>query len=318
MQPMEESNIIPFLRQEDRPLTILVVEDDRIERMFMEQQISELGHNMLSAENGRIALDMLRSDGPTIDVILMDRMMPVLDGLSAVRRIKDMPDFRKIPIVMITGAAGTRDIQEGIDAGVFYYLTKPVHEDVLKSVLSAATREARQGQQLNEELLRHKSSFNLIETCKFRFRTLEEAESLAAFMAHCFPEPKRVLPGLAELLLNAVEHGTYDIGYERKSHLIENGTLRAEIKRREADPVYQDRAVEAMITHKDGGVYAVITDQGPGFAWKRYMTIEPSRAKDNHGRGIAQANALSFDRLTFNEKGNQAVAFVNKISRLEW
>lgn len=222
MQPLEETNIIPFLRQEDRPLTILVVEDDRIERMFMEQQINELGHNMLSAENGRLALEMLRSDGAAIDVILMDRMMPVLDGLSAVRRIKDMPDFRKIPIVMITGAAGTRDIQEGIDAGVFYYLTKPVHEDVLKSVLSAATREARQGRQLNEELLRHKSSFNLIETCKFRFRTLEEAESLAAFMAHCFPEPKRVLPGLAELLLNAVEHGTYDIGYERKSQLIES------------------------------------------------------------------------------------------------
>lgn len=219
---------------------------------------------------------------------------------------------------MITGAASARDIQEGIDAGVFYYLAKPVNEDVLKSVLLAATREAKQNRDLNTELTRHQSSFGLIDTCKFRFRTLEHAESLAAFMAHCFPEPQRTLPGLAELLLNAIEHGTYDIGYERKTDLIESGTLRAEIQRRQGLPEYQDRWIEAIVTHKDNGIYAIITDQGNGFNWKRYLTIEPARAKDNHGRGIAQANALSFDKLTFNDKGNQAIGFVSKTPQLEW
>lgn len=316
--PNLADNIIPFLRKDERALTILVVEDDRIERMFMEQQIKDLGHGMTTAENGRQALEILRSMKDSIDVILMDRMMPVMDGLTAVRHIKDDPELRTIPIVMITGAAGSRDIQEGIDAGVFYYLTKPVNEDVLKSVLSAATREAVQNRALSEELTRHKSSFNLIETCKFRFRTLEEAESLSAFMAHCFPDPQRVLPGLAELMVNAIEHGTYEIGYEKKSELIESGTLRAEIHRRQSMPDYEGRTVEALITHKDNGIYAVITDQGRGFNWKRYMMIEPSRAQDNHGRGIAQANALSFDKLTYNEQGNQAIAFVSKAPQIQW
>lgn len=310
-------NIIPFLRKEDRPLTILVVEDDRIERMFMEQQIKDLGHGMISVENGQQALESVESI-KDIDVILMDKMMPVMDGLTAVRKIKENMSLRRIPIVMVTGAASARDIQEGIDAGVFYYLAKPVNEDVLKSVLAAATREATQNRALSEELTRHKSSFNLIQTCKFTFRTLEEAESLSAFMAHCFPDPERVLPGLAELMVNSIEHGTYDIGYERKSELIESGTLRAEVNRRQTLSDYADRFVEALITHKDNGIYAVITDQGGGFNWKRYMTIEPARARDNHGRGIAQANAISFDKLTFNEKGNQAIAFVSKTPQLQW
>jgi CheY-like chemotaxis protein len=310
-------NIIPFLRKEDRPLTILVVEDDRIERMFMEQQIKDLGHGMISVENGQQALESVQSI-KDIDVILMDKMMPVMDGLTAVRKIKENMSLRRIPIVMVTGAASARDIQEGIDAGVFYYLAKPVNEDVLKSVLAAATREATQNRALSEELTRHKSSFNLIQTCKFTFRTLEEAESLSAFMAHCFPDPERVLPGLAELMVNSIEHGTYDIGYERKSELIESGTLRAEVNRRQTLSDYADRFVEALITHKDNGIYAVITDHGGGFNWKRYMTIEPARARDNHGRGIAQANALSFDKLTYNEKGNQAIAFVSKTPQLQW
>lgn len=311
-------NIVPFLRRENRVLNILVVEDDRIERMFMEEQIKDLGHAMTAAENGAIALQKLQDKANPVDIILMDKMMPVMDGMTAVRKIKEDADFRKIPIVMITGAATARDIQEGIDAGVFYYLTKPVNEDVLKSVLSAATREANQMRALNEELIRHKSSFNLINSCKFHFHTLDEAESLSAFMAHCFPDPQRVLPGLAELMFNAVEHGICGIGYERKSALIESGTLRAEVQRRQGMTECKGRIAEAVITHRDNGIYAVIADPGTGFQWRQYMTIEPSRARDNHGRGIAQANALSFDKLTYNESGNQAIAFVGKTPPLQW
>lgn len=311
-------NIVPFLRKEDRPLSILVVEDDRIERMFMEQQIQDLGHAMIAAENGQKALDILAQPSNKVDVILMDKMMPVLDGLSAVRRIKENKTLKDIPIIMITGAATAKDIQDGIDSGVFYYLTKPVNEDVLKSVLSAATREALQNRALIEELTRHHAGFQMIDTCKFRLSTLEEAEALAVFIAHIFPEPARVLPGLAELLINAVEHGTYNIGYERKSELLEAGTWRAELQRRQTLDEYKDRAVEVVVTHKDNGIYAIITDMGAGFQWRRFMTIEPSRAKDNHGRGIAQANALSFDKLTYNDKGNQAIAFVSNARRLEW
>jgi two-component system, cell cycle response regulator len=311
-------NIIPFFRQNDEPLTILVVEDNRLERAFIEEHVRELGHNLVYAEDGQQALNTLANNKDAIDVVLMDRMMPVMDGLTAIRRMKDDPELKKIPVVMVTAASSADEMQEGLDADVFYYLTKPVDEKILRSVLIAAVREAHQNRALHEELAKHKTGFNLIQTCKFHLHTLEEAECLAAFAAHCFPEPEQVLRGLAELMFNAVEHGNLEIGYERKTELLNDGTWRAEIQRRMLLDKYQDKNVEVVITRKNNGVYAVITDQGQGFNWKRYMTIDPSRAGDNHGRGIAQANIMSFDKLTYNEKGNQAVAFVGETKQLEW
>lgn len=301
-----------------REMNILAVEDEILSMGFLKSQITKLGHKVLTAENGKIALDILESGRHRIDIVLMDREMPVMDGLTAVRRMKDNPLLRNIPVVMVTSADSSQEMKEGLDAGVFYYLTKPVIPDMLRSVLSAAVREAQQTRTLAEELEQHRLSFNLIDTCKFKFQTLGEAESLAAFMANCFPDPRRVLVGLGELLINAIEHGNLQIGYGRKTEIVEAGTWRAEIERLQALSENAQKIAYATISHKDDGIYVVIEDQGRGFDWKKFMRIDPSRAGDNHGRGIAQANALSFDKLAYNDIGNKAIAFVGRKKNLEW
>lgn len=314
----QNENIISLYSIPERPLTVLAVEDDRLQRAFLEDRVLSLGHKIIEAENGAEALNILRAEQSSIDIVLMDRIMPVMDGLTAVRRMKDDPQLRKIPVIMITGASSAHEMHEGLEAGVFYYLSKPVEAAVLNSVLAAAVREVEQYRTLSNELRRHRTSFNLIETCKFQFRSLEEAECLAAFAANCFPSPERVLQGMAELLINAVEHGNLEVGYERKTQLIEDGTWRVEIERRLTLDEYRNRYVELTIARRPDGIYAVVTDQGAGFNWQKYMSIDPSRAGDNHGRGIAQANALSFDRLTYNAEGNQAIAFAGQHKPLEW
>ena len=221
-------------------------------------------------------------------------------------------------MIMVTGADTVDDMKEGLDAGVFYYLTKPVNEYMLRSVLSAAVREAQQKKTLAEELSHHRTSFHLIKTAKFKFQTLEEARSLCAFIANCFPEPERVLSGLGELLINAIEHGILDIGYDRKTTLIDRGTWESEIIRMQNLPENKGKFCNATILHKDEGTYVVIEDPGHGFEWKKFINIDPARAGDNHGRGIAQAKTMSFDKLTFNEKGNQVVAFVGLNKQLDW
>jgi len=62
---------------------------------------------------------------------------------------------------------------------------------------------------------------------------------------------------------------------------------------------------------KKNTYYLQITDQGKGFNWKSFMEFDPSRASDNHGRGIAMANMIAFDRLVYNEAGNQVTAVMD-------
>jgi len=124
--------------------------------------------------------------------------------------------------------------------------------------------------------------------------------------------------GLIELTVNAVEHGNLEIGYEAKTKLLKNGELTQEIERRMADKKYAGRVVELVVVRKNGGVYARITDQGPGFDWRSYVSIDPARASDSHGRGIAQANAVAFDKLSYNESGNQVLAFMSDTPKLDW
>ncbi|MCC6597992.1 MAG: response regulator [Alphaproteobacteria bacterium] len=317
MQKSSE-NIVPFMKKRADSLRILVVDDDELQRDLMGEHIARFGHSMLPARNGEHALALLQKNPADIDVVLMDFRMPVMDGLSAVRRMKEYPELRNTPVVMVSGAASQQEMQEGLEAGVLYYLSKPVDENILRSVLIAVARDVQQSSLLNEGFKRHKSGFSLIQTCKFKFSTMEEAECLASFAAQCFPDPRRVLPGLGELLINAVEHGNLEIGYDRKTHLLNEDLWHAEIRKRQDMEDYKDRVVDVALTHKDEGIYVIITDQGRGFEWKRYLMIDPARAGDNHGRGIAQARAMSFDRLSFNETGNQAVGFVGTQKPLEW
>jgi anti-sigma regulatory factor (Ser/Thr protein kinase) len=161
-------------------------------------------------------------------------------------------------------------------------------------------------------------SLRLLESARFRIRTLEEALALARSMAHWFPEPARVAKGLAELLCNAVEHGSLEIGFELKGTLLKQGDWRREIKRRQAIEPYASRSVEAVFARRKGGWCVVITDEGPGFDWKSHLVVNPTRAGELHGRGIAHARAASFDHIAYNKAGNRVLAFARGGKALSW
>ena len=124
-----------------RALKVLVIEDEPTNREVAEVILRSNGHEVVCVENGRLALDLLaaRSD---FDVILMDVLMPEMDGLTATRRIKADPALRRIPIVVLSARASGADRAAGLAAGADGYLTKPFRRgDLLASLADILARE---------------------------------------------------------------------------------------------------------------------------------------------------------------------------------
>ncbi len=151
----------------------------------------------------------------------------------------------------------------------------------------------------------------LLESGTFQFRTPEEARNLAMLLAHAYSDADRVVTGILELTLNAIEHGNLSIGYKEKSRLIEDDKLEEEIARRLSSPPYSSRVATAKFSRRPHELSLQITDQGNGFDWKKYLDFDPERAFDTHGRGIAMANKVSFDRIEYCGNGNQVTTVLH-------
>jgi anti-sigma regulatory factor (Ser/Thr protein kinase) len=195
---------------------------------------------------------------------------------------------------------------------VYSSLVKPAETTLLKSVIGSALRERRQRMALLSQLSHHEAALKAMQSCQLAVRTLAEAEDTACFLASCFPNPERVVAGLMELLVNSVEHGNLGITYEEKNRLLLDNVWRQELDARASLPENADKAVDVIYQHKDGNYLVQLTDCGSGFDWKRYWHINPARATASHGRGIARARLMAFDRLAYNEAGNQVTIMVSE------
>ena len=295
---------------QETPLSILAVDDNPTTLRLLVAMLERDDFTVRTAVNGKEAMTILNDLYNDIDIILLDRMMPEMDGIEVCNAMQGDANLRYIPIIMQTAASRPEEISEGIAAGVFYYLTKPLNQEMLHSIVDAAGKQVRRHKQLRLEMERRKISFGLVQILKCTFKTLDEAEGLSVFMANYFEDPDRTLTGISELLVNAVEHGNLGISYDSKSTLVAEQKWQQEVSDRLADPQYAEKKVTVIFERKKDTCYIQITDEGEGFDWKQYMEVDPSRAMHNHGRGIAMANMLCFSKLVYNDKGNQVTGII--------
>lgn len=113
---------------------ILIVEDNPQNRYLMSFLLEQQGYELLVAEDGAVALEMLESEVP--DLILMDMQLPRIDGYEATRRIKADGRFRSIPLVALTAHSMERDEERARDAGCDEFVTKPVDADGLLALVA--------------------------------------------------------------------------------------------------------------------------------------------------------------------------------------
>jgi CheY-like chemotaxis protein len=113
---------------------VLIVDDDVRNVFALTSALEAAGMDVIFAENGQAGIDTLNAN-PDVDVVLMDIMMPELDGYEAMREIRKVPDFARLPIISLTAKAMKGDRDRSIEAGASDYITKPVDTDQLLSLM---------------------------------------------------------------------------------------------------------------------------------------------------------------------------------------
>ncbi len=135
--PREKQNIIRKLHRTDEVLKnkkVLIVDDDIRNIYSLTNALEEEGMHCLTAENGKDALQLLK-ENPTVEIILMDIMMPEMDGYEATREIRSIGKFTKLPIIALTAKAMKGDREKCLNAGMSDYISKPVNIEQLLSLM---------------------------------------------------------------------------------------------------------------------------------------------------------------------------------------
>jgi len=123
---------------EKKNATILVVDDQHVNQILMQKYVEIMGHSCLIAGTGEEAIEIVRTKNP--DLIIMDVMMPGMNGFEATRIIKDNPDSSSIPVIIMTALDSTEDKLQGIESGADDFITKPFNELTLKARVKSLLR----------------------------------------------------------------------------------------------------------------------------------------------------------------------------------
>lgn len=284
--------------------SLLVLDDEPLNLEIIGEYLSDTGYRLSFFEDPEQAWQVLDERPYDFDVVVMDRMMPKLDGLSLLRRIKADGRMKHLPVIMQTAAANPEQVSEGLAAGAHYYLTKPFRSEALLSIVRAALHDRARWADVSQRMANHSRAVQLLAQASFVLKTLEEAEAVAGLLALSAEDSDTVAMGLAELLVNGIEHGNLGIDFKTKARLKSEERWQDEVLARQQLPENMDKCVRVQAQRQEGMMQVRIEDEGCGFAWQEFLTISPDRAFAPNGRGIAVSRQMAFADMRYLGCGN--------------
>jgi CheY-like chemotaxis protein len=122
-------------------MTILVADDDALSRELIRELLEPSCHLILEAQNGREAVQLIRSREP--DLVFLDLQMPLQDGFSVIRELRNDHRFRNLPVIAITASAMMGDRERALSAGFDSYIAKPIDLWAIEAQVEAFTSRSR-------------------------------------------------------------------------------------------------------------------------------------------------------------------------------
>ena len=177
---------------------LLIVDDNKVNRLLLSRSVALLGHRTALAENGRVALDKLRNE--PFDLLLLDIEMPELDGFAVLEQLKIDPKLRDLPVIVTSSIEGLDNIIRCVELGAVDYLPKPVNQVLLKARIGAILEKKRLRDQLFDEIQEKNRQLELASQNKSQF---------VSSMSHELRTPLNAIIGLTEMMVtNAARFGT--------------------------------------------------------------------------------------------------------------
>ncbi|MDV7338699.1 ATP-binding protein [Terasakiella sp. A23] len=289
-------------------VTVLVADRDAVKEDvldYLDPENYAIRH-VCSLDDAQV---LLEDDTFSVNTVIFSISPDNPDFDRDLRKLKRKEKAKYVPFIGILEDVSMAD--QFSRQPFFHVLEMPLDQRTLCHTVDAALADFKRYKALLSDVKSRTSAIGLIKSGKFRLQTLQQAEALTTMLSLACPEPGIIALGLSEILVNAIEHGNLGISYQLKSTLLEKGTWNEEIDKRLASDDYKDRFVEIRFDRTETRIDIIVTDQGDGFDWRKYVEKDPSNHSEKHGRGIAIAINMGFDSVIYNEKGNQVTASVN-------
>jgi CheY-like chemotaxis protein len=283
--------------------TVLIVDDSPLDRRLATRFLEEIGFTVVSAENGKVALDEIAKETP--DIVLTDMQMPEMDGLALVERMT--VEYPTIPVIVMTAFGSETTAVTALQRGAASYVPKQdLSKDLVstvKNVLSV-TRMRRETRSMLDSMRRLEAEYVL-------HNTLEGLDSLISYLKEQLrfirllgeADILRVGTAVYEGLVNAIEHGNLEIMSSERDK--PSGVYRRLVEERAASPEFRRRHIYLTTTLTRTEATFTIRDEGPGFDPSLLPDpTAPENVGKVNGRGMFLIRTF-MDEVRFNDTGNE-------------
>ena len=273
-----------------RTVNILAVDDEEMNLEILMKHLNKAQFKAVPVASGEAAWEYLNQNPGKIDVVILDKMMPGMSGIDLLKKIKADPSLKHLLVILQTASVGSAEMIEGIQAGAYYYVTKPYAAELLLSITLSAARDFLEMEKLREQMTHNSRILEVTEICHFSIRTPEDAQMLALHLASFFTNTLAICTGLSALMENAIEHGSLGIGINNKRQWLTDGTWDRELLTRLKAPENIHKKVMVSFQKIPEAARILISDEGKGFHASSFQKLDPSRLTSPNGRGIAIAS----------------------------